>query len=119
MSCMCLCVSAGDAALLVESSSYLTQHWQQEAQWDSPAYYWPSHDNAAWSAAILLLSQLQRQQVDPQVAAAAAAIQTHHQALSHMFRGWMRGQVSLCSCFAHAAGSFQGASLSINKSQLP
>lgn len=121
MLCMCPAVSAGNAALLVESSSYLTLHWQQEAQWDSPAYYWPSHDNAALPAAIVLLSQLQRQQVDPQVAAAVAAMQTHHQALSHMFRGWMRGQVRLQACHtccraaSRLAGSVMGGSLATRR----
>jgi hypothetical protein len=88
--------AAGNTSLLVESSSYLAQHWLQEAQWASPSYYWPSsHDNVAWPAAIMLLGQLQRQQADPEVTAATAAIEQHQQALSHMFRGWMTGKVGL------------------------
>jgi hypothetical protein len=93
-SCLLIHCTAGNTSLLIDSSSYLAQHWLQEAQWASPSYYWPaSHDNVAWPAAIMLLGQLQRQQVDPQVAAATAAMEQHHQALSHMFRGWMAGKV--------------------------
>jgi hypothetical protein len=95
-SCLLIHCTAGNTSLLIDSSSYLAQHWLQEAQWASPSYYWPtSHDNVAWPAAIMLLGQLQRQQVDPQVAAAAAAMEQHQEALSHMFRGWMAGKVGL------------------------
>jgi len=69
-------------------------HWQQEAAWEEPSYYWPSHDNMAWPAAVLLLGQLQRHPGSP----AAAFINQHHTALSSMFRGWMAGQVGLRSC---------------------
>lgn len=100
--CDIVLIHTGNTSLLVESSNYLTQHWQQEGQWTSPSYYWPTHDNVAWPAAILLLGQLQRQAVDPEATAASAAMEQHHEALSHMFRGWMAGKVSwpvsCCMC---------------------
>lgn len=88
-----LSAATGNATLLSESHDYLTVHWQQEAQWASPAYYWPTHDNMAWPAAILLLGQLQHRQGDPAVAPMEAAMDTHHAALAQMFWGWMAGQV--------------------------
>lgn len=89
-----LLLSTGNTSLLVESSNYLTQHLQQEGQWTSPSNYWPTYDNVAWPAAILLLGQLQHQAVDPEATAASAAMEQHHEALSQMFRGWMAGKVS-------------------------
>lgn len=86
---------AGNSSLLLESNAYLLQHWADEAQWSNPRYFWPSHDNMAWPAAILLLGQLQQQQADPQMAAAAGLMKAHHNALSHMFVGWLAGQVRL------------------------
>lgn len=114
--CVCTCVAftailtpaAGNRSLLIESNTYLLQHWNQEAQWDSPSYFWPSNDNMAWPAAILLLSQLQQQQADIQMSAATAAMQPHHNALSHMFVGWMAGQVRQAGMKTYASDHQSG-----------
>jgi hypothetical protein len=80
----------GNTTLLDESSEYLVTHFSQEGKWADPSYYQPSHDNAAWPAAILLLGQLQQH---PEILAAVMT-REHYKQLSHMFRGWLAGQVS-------------------------
>lgn len=95
--------ATGNTTLLDESSEYLLTHFTKEGKPTDPTYYQPSHDNAAWPAAILLLGQLQQH---PEILAAVVMSQ-HHKMLSHMFRGWLAGQVRVfCCCWP--AGSLGG-----------
>jgi hypothetical protein len=78
--------ASGQATYHTAAHAYLAQHWQQEAAWQSPSYYWPSHDNMAWPSAVVLVSEAH--QTDE-----AAAVQ-HRKALSLMWEGWLKGKVS-------------------------
>jgi hypothetical protein len=93
---------SGDPSLLSEAHSWLRAHWDHEAAWSMASYYWPSHDNSAWAAALLLLNQTELQQhlLDAEagqssipVPAASAAL-SHREALSLMWKGWLVGHVS-------------------------
>lgn len=86
----CLFVGpTGTLTLVDKAHSYLNTYWDQEAPWSTATAYWPSYDNMAWAAAVLLLQQ--PVMVDT---AAAAVAERHREALSLMFRGWLNGRVS-------------------------
>lgn len=82
--------AAGNFTLRDAANAYLTLHWEQEAAWTIASYYFPTHDNMAWPAAVLLME-------DDGHNTNATSMAMHRQALSLLFRGWLAGKVSKLS----------------------
>lgn len=77
-----------------KAHEYLNSYWDTEAPWATAEAYWPSYDNMAWAAAVLLLQQ-------PVMSNTAAddVAWRHREALSIFFKGWLNGRVSKCPFF--------------------